>query len=358
MSAKPRPSDAAAKLDVDSGPGHILRHAREQASYSINEIAGRLHLDLRTVELLEADDFDALPAPTFVRGYLRAYARLLDLPGEPIVEAFDRRGLSPPALVADIARRPQTHSGDFPVRIFTYLVAAGLVALIVLWWHSQQSNLAPEAEDFVAAGEDTARASQSEQGEPSDSGEATSTSPGASTAAGQPRAAGVSGLDSALSTPREHTRHALPNAAAGATALDAQAANANGTATVVEGFIEEEGSALIETTDGESLSLAVTAESMAGVDGEDLGATTRGPGGDGLLRMVFSGESWVEVYDNEGNRLYYDMVKSGDEVSMQNSGLISVVIGNPQSAEVEYGGIAVELAPHQASGVARFTLGE
>ena len=81
------------------GPGRRLSDTRQAANLSLGEVASRLHLDLDTIRALEADDYDRLPAPTFVRGYLRGYARLLDLPPGPILEAFDQRGLTPPELV-------------------------------------------------------------------------------------------------------------------------------------------------------------------------------------------------------------------------------------------------------------------
>ena len=123
---------------ITVGPGQQLRETRTTANLSLNEVAAHLHLDAKTIQALESDHYDELPAPTFVRGYLRGYARLLGLPATPILEAFDQHGFAPPALVADISDEPQTHSADFPVRLVTYLVIALLVGLVVLWWHNQR----------------------------------------------------------------------------------------------------------------------------------------------------------------------------------------------------------------------------
>ena len=122
----------------DIGPGARLRRAREAANRSIGEISAALHLDPKTVEALEADSFDRLPAPTFVRGYMRGYARELGLPPGPILEVYDHQGFKPPALTPDITETPQTHASDLIVRLVTYAVGAVLVLLVVLWWHSQE----------------------------------------------------------------------------------------------------------------------------------------------------------------------------------------------------------------------------
>ena len=121
----------------ERGPGAHLRQAREAANISADKIAASLLLDPKIIEALEADSFDRLPAPTFVRGYLRGYARLLGLPAGPILEMYDRHGFQPPPLALGVAETPQAHTSDIVVRLVTYAVGAVLVLLVGLWWHSQ-----------------------------------------------------------------------------------------------------------------------------------------------------------------------------------------------------------------------------
>ena len=56
-----------------------LRAAREAAGLSLDEVAQQLKLAPRQVRALEEDDFGVLPGRTFVRGFVRNYARLLNL---------------------------------------------------------------------------------------------------------------------------------------------------------------------------------------------------------------------------------------------------------------------------------------
>ena len=80
-------------VELDVGPGQRLQSAREAISLSIEEVSARLHLDTRTLGNLEADNYDKLPAPTFVRGYLRSYARLLNISADrsDLGHTFNRR---------------------------------------------------------------------------------------------------------------------------------------------------------------------------------------------------------------------------------------------------------------------------
>ena len=55
-------------------PGAGLARVREKLNISQEYIADKLHLRVAVIELLEADDYDNMPEPVFIEGYLRAYA--------------------------------------------------------------------------------------------------------------------------------------------------------------------------------------------------------------------------------------------------------------------------------------------
>ncbi len=79
--------------DVSSeefSPGESLRKAREQQGVAISEVAETLKITETYVRALESNDFDELPQSAFVRGYIRNYARLLNLDCEAHVLGYDR----------------------------------------------------------------------------------------------------------------------------------------------------------------------------------------------------------------------------------------------------------------------------
>ena len=127
----------------DIGPGQRLREAREAAKLTAAEVASRMRLEPYILEKLENDDYEQLHGPTFVRGYLSGYARLLNLPERPILEAYERRGYGPPALVSELGGKAEVHVSDFPVRMTTYVIAGLLVVLVVMWWQSRQAPTDP-----------------------------------------------------------------------------------------------------------------------------------------------------------------------------------------------------------------------
>ncbi|MCU0809649.1 MAG: DUF4115 domain-containing protein [Thiobacillaceae bacterium] len=65
--------------------GQTLRVAREAQGLSVEDVATRLRLMQRQVDAIEADDFASLGQPVFARGFVRNYAKLLDLPPEALL---------------------------------------------------------------------------------------------------------------------------------------------------------------------------------------------------------------------------------------------------------------------------------
>ena len=82
--------------------GSALREARELLGMSVNDVANRIKFAPRQIESLEADDYVRLPEAAFVRGFVRSYARLLEL--------------DPAALLASLPTSHITTSSAQPVK--------------------------------------------------------------------------------------------------------------------------------------------------------------------------------------------------------------------------------------------------
>ena len=73
-------------LDSTKSPGIRLQTRRLKNEWSIEDVAADLNLRMEVISALEADDYSKLPERTYVRGYLRAYARLLGIHEEDVLE--------------------------------------------------------------------------------------------------------------------------------------------------------------------------------------------------------------------------------------------------------------------------------
>ncbi|KZE32637.1 cytoskeleton protein RodZ [Crenobacter luteus] len=74
---------------VTESVGARLKAARESRGLSLGEVADRLKLSLKQLEAIESDHFEALPGAAFVRGFVRNYARYLELDVAPLMQALD-----------------------------------------------------------------------------------------------------------------------------------------------------------------------------------------------------------------------------------------------------------------------------
>lgn len=87
--------------DADVAPaasaGAILAQARQAAGLSIEEVALQLKLAPRQVVAIEREDFAALPGRTFIRGFVRNYARLLKLDVAPVLAALPDEPVARPS---------------------------------------------------------------------------------------------------------------------------------------------------------------------------------------------------------------------------------------------------------------------
>ena len=63
-------------------PGQLLAERRQEWGLSVQEVAANLNLGIDTIEALESEDYGSLPGSTFVKGYMRSYAKLLKLDAE------------------------------------------------------------------------------------------------------------------------------------------------------------------------------------------------------------------------------------------------------------------------------------
>ena len=81
-------SDSGNVSGLPKSVGKILGEAREQHGLSVFDVSNRIKFAPRQIEALEADDFVLLPEAAFVRGFVRSYARLLQLEPEPLLAAL------------------------------------------------------------------------------------------------------------------------------------------------------------------------------------------------------------------------------------------------------------------------------
>ena len=139
--------DAPQAQSHAEGVGAELTRAREALGLSIADVAQQLKFAPRQIEALEQEQFDRLPAGTFVRGMLRAYARMLKLDSDAVVGRVAARLAAPDntTAVASVNRAiPITDSARRSNLTYAALSVALLVviAAVVIEWQQERSRAA------------------------------------------------------------------------------------------------------------------------------------------------------------------------------------------------------------------------
>lgn len=309
-------------------PGSVLRAEREALGVTIREVAETLNLSMTVIEALEADDYERLPGPVFARGYVRAYARLLELPPEPLVAQYPRAAESvvPVAAAAEapvwewIRRRPGLVLGG--------AAAAGVLLLVLVTaslWPQDPPAVPADPATEAAGGPDDALSPGTTDPPPAPAGFEYDAAGNADTAAAPPATGEVPARESA-EDPGEPGRESTSPAPDDVTRVP---------------------------TDG-----AATAESARTVSDGPAAAQRITPAGEDRLRFEFTDDCWVEVRSGAGRPLYSDLNRAGSALELVGEGPFRILLGYAPGAQLAFNGESVPLAPHTRDNVATLVLGQ
>jgi cytoskeleton protein RodZ len=300
----------------NSGPGERLQQARIEQRLTAEDIAKTLRLSVKQIVALESDDYEHLPGPTYVRGYLRAYAQLVGLPGSEVVESYNRLAApatSEPAAPTAAPPPPQLTSADHKMQIATLVVAVAVVGLAAAWWFGR-------AKDQSVATSPLAPSVLQPTTAPGAPEVAVPPAPPAADTAAPVATAPTPVLVPPAAVPSETPKAAAPQAPVAA-AVKAQ-----------------------PPAETKAAQPPVTAPSQ--------------PAGQPKARLVLqtTAESWADVRD-ANNRLLYETLPAGRTITLEGTPPFSVFLGNVDGVRVEYNGRPYDADPYRRGPTARFTLG-
>ena len=279
-------------------PGGVLRAEREARGYSIAEIAQALKFGVRQIEALENDDYASLQGTTFIRGFVRSYARYLRLDEVPLLAALEPQA---PVAVADV-RVVESVGAAMPVggadgNKRAYGLAAAVLVLGAVAW-------------FVW----------------------------------QEKAASVSAPEAQLAAPATVVTE---EAAAPAVADPAPVKLPENAAT---------SPASAAPADSSSISGAPVAASAEAAAAEPAPVTAPSNPNERQLQFAFSGVSWVEVRDASNRILYSGNSTPDSRQIVRGRPPFQLVIGNAQTVKLRYEDRIIDLQPYTRVDVARLTL--
>lgn len=310
--------------------GVRLRNAREQLGFSQQAVAERLCLKVSTVRDIEEDKAPADLASTFLRGYIRSYARLVHIPEEELLPGLEKQAPIRPAKVApmqsfSLGKRRKKRDGW--LMTFTWLVLFVVVGLTGAWWW--QNHKAQQEEITTMADQSSAELN-----------------------AGKDSAQSVP-LDTSAAASQDMPPPAPDDGAA------ADAASAPDAATVPAAAANAQQHAVVAPSQA-NVDTATTAPTLpataAPLPTDQAGVTT--PAADpNALVMNFTADCWLEVSDATGKKLFSGMQRKDGTLNLVGQAPYKLKIGAPAAVQIQFQGKPVDLSRFiRTNQVARLTV--
>ena len=286
-------------------------------------MAQQLKLAPRQVRALEEGDYTHLPGRTFVRGFIRNYARLVRLDPEQVLGAL-AAGTAEQSLEAPALQQTAPTMGELPTAehskagwmrwAIPLTLAAVVAAAAVYEWLRPSDSAHP-----TAATAPPPRAPRPPRPATSPSHRCPIRSPPAH----RPRSRDSSGAD------------IRGGSFAGGIRACIRAAPAAGIVVAPASGASEPAPAIAPAPPA---------------------ASTAAPAAEETIGITFRDYSWTEIRDRSGRVILSGMNRGGTTQSVSGTPPLDIVIGNAVDVRVTFRGSQVDLVPHTRQNVARFKL--
>lgn len=347
-------SDEVQQPVVSEPAGQQLKRAREQKGLSVSAVADAQHLRPVVIHAIEEGDYEQIDSELFLKGYVRTYAKQVDLDPDALIATLDKE-LEPLRQqkvqaeernpLVDMERR--RHQKRRMAKLFFFLLVVAIAVFVGLrFLENRGTTSAPEEPESSEPASQTSEPLESQSGDSSDASAFDS---------GTEDDAGV-----AQTLPEDNDLMAdepiVPE-------VDAQAPP--------EGQGDTPLATSSESVEDSRLEQEQSSVPSAGVDDNQFPTVTSEPepafeesaqpdtvAGNGRLEMTFSDECWVQVTDSAGNRLVGSLQRDGDRIDVSGRVPIQVVVGAVDAIEqIRFDGEPVDMSGFRVvNNRAEFTL--
>jgi len=335
-SAQTGKSDAKPEVSL----GAVLREAREHLGLSVADVANQIKFAPRQIEAIEADDYLNLPEEAFLRGFIRSYAKILQLDAQKLLAALPLAMIKTATMELTPASVgvpfPNAHS--VPRQNMILLVAAAVLAVFAggfaLW-----NFMSPIKHQEVAQVETPVSLPAEVQTTPAPPvPDARETAP---TAANTPKA--KIKPESVQPESKSQTKTvAKPEAKPPVAKAEVKSVEMLGLSPAVKPEVKPE-------------AMPVTPQqSMPATDETQPDNSTKVT----QIRIEFGEESWTEIRDKDDKIISSKVNPAGSELVVYGRAPFTMLIGHGLSARLYHQGKQVDLAPYinKYSEVAHVTL--
>ncbi|MCB5357513.1 cytoskeleton protein RodZ [Vibrio lentus] len=289
--------------------GTLLKNKRESLGLTQKQISDRLKLRVTLIQQIEENQFESDQVATFMRGYIRSYAKYVNLDEKVVLSALHHAGDAQhqEQEMLSFSRKTKTEKHNSRIMILTWSIFAVIAGISSLWWwqNQQQDTLSQSLVNTESSEELVVEESLDPE---------------------------LTSLEVIEAEQNTETSPVTENSDDLLTVVSAAEASEN-----VEQI--EETQDVAEVTPVAAESEIVTPEPVANE-----------------LVMQFSADCWIQVKDAAGKTLSTGIKKAGQTLNLSGTAPYKVILGAPEGVSMTFASEPVDLSGYTSGKVARITL--
>ncbi|TWX72555.1 RodZ domain-containing protein [Colwellia sp. C1TZA3] len=304
------------------GPGFMLKAAREMRGLSQQQVANKLNFRIGLVEDIEVDKFDCSLPEAFNRGYLKNYAKLVNIAQEDVLKSYEKLALTQNqcADMQSFSKGTEKQAEHNRLMWITYLILAILVTATVVWWLQTPSE---QPEPIVASTVETS--------------------------AGDNNAPEQGNL---LNESNANNSSVMPN---GELTVSVAEVIKTKTKTNANNNVENLDKAAALAVEQTSSSSALTDAQVDLNNNKAVAEKVLSASIDTVV-FTFAGDCWVNIFDATGERIAWGVKESGYIMRISGQAPFSITLGKPELVKIDYNDVPVDMAVYNAGNIAKFSL--
>ncbi|MFA0405668.1 MULTISPECIES: cytoskeleton protein RodZ [unclassified Vibrio] len=298
--------------------GTLLKNKRESLGLTQKQISDRLKLRVTLIQQIEENQFESDQVATFMRGYIRSYAKYVNLDEKVVLSALHHAGDAQhqEQEMLSFSRKTKTEKHNSRIMILTWSIFAVIAGISSLWWwqNQQQDTLSQSLANTESSEELAVEESLAPEFTSLEVIEAEQNEAGASVVEDTEGLAAISDAEdtSDAVTPADETPAQ-------------QATETEPTAEVA--------------ANAEAVEASTAPEAVANE-----------------LVMQFSADCWIQVKDATGKTLSTGIKKAGQSLNLSGTAPYKVILGAPEGVSMTFASEPVDLSGYTSGKVARITL--
>jgi cytoskeleton protein RodZ len=320
--------ELAAEISEDMevmGPGQILAEARAKMGLTQQDVADKLNFRITLVSNIENELFDSKLPETFNRGYLRNYAKLVNVSQDDILASYEQLNVAKTQAseLQSFSKGTEKLAENNQIMWGSYLIIAILIVASVVWWMQNPTSLLGETNQPQTA-EQVAIVDKVQTESPQNTEIIIDT----------PESTSVPvELDS--SGTLENTEQQLATS-------DALILESNSEVALPESEIQDD-----NVSNAETGTIPENIPSDEVVQPEVILTN---------VTFTFSGDCWVNISDSTGERIAWGVKKLGYIMKISGQAPFNVTLGKPELVAINFADENIDMTQFNAGNIAKFTL--